>query len=104
MAFMLVFGFIAIIFTIAYRAVQMGEESTVAPTASSEPRIAPEQAFSGLDVDVAPRTSVGQIELDGDRMAVHTSGPGGQEIIIIDLRTGELLGRVKLVETPDAGQ
>jgi hypothetical protein len=92
MALMLVFGFLAIIFIIAYRAVQLGDAADV-PAAEVR-----EHAFSVLDVEVDANTLISQIELDGERMAVHVTADTADEIIIIDIRTGELLGRVKLIE------
>ncbi len=44
--------------------------------------------------------SVAETRVDGDRLVVRTEGPLGhkscQEIIIIDLQSGEVVGRVKI--------
>jgi hypothetical protein len=47
---------------------------------------------------------LGQIALDGDRMAVHLKGEDGEELIVLDLRRGRILSRVKLGGPPLADQ
>ncbi len=88
MGVMLVVGAIVVIGTIIYRAVNY--DATRAASASAGP------GFPALDVAVGQGATIGTIELNGNRMAVHVSKDGSNEIIIIDVRRGTLLGRVKL--------
>ncbi len=48
--------------------------------------------------------SVIETRVDGDRLVVRTDGPLGyepcQKIIIIDLQSGEVVGRVKIAPQP----
>ncbi len=96
MGIMLIVGFMIVVVTIAYRAMKLGEDTPAVNPASSK------HGFSLLDVEVEPDTLISQIELDGNRMAVHVTKGSADEILIIDIRRGELLGRVKLIEKPPA--
>ncbi len=88
MGVMLVIGTIVVIGTIIYRAVNYD--------ASRSASTNPAKAFEDISVAVPPGAQVGAIELDGNRMAVHITQDGKSEIILIDVRKGALLGRVKL--------
>ncbi len=92
MSILLVAGTMVVIGTIIYRAMTYQSKSTA--------QISPAQAFSKLDVEVERGTLVSQIEIDGDRMAVHVTKAQADEILIIDIRRGELIGRVNLKEKP----
>lgn len=63
------------------------------------------RGFEPLDVAIPAGAGVKSVEIAGDRMAVSVEGDGGAEIIIIDLKRGELAGRVRLTpgEPPAAG-
>jgi len=39
---------------------------------------------------------VTQVSLDGDRLALQVSGPDGEEILVVDVRRGRLVGKVRL--------
>ena len=95
MTFLLVAGTLVVIGTIIYRAMNY-EGNRVAK--SPDRVTAEKQGFSKLDVEVDPGTLVTQIEIDGDRMAVHVTRASADEILIIDIRSGELIGRVNLQE------
>lgn len=94
MAILLVVGFMVVVVTIAFRAVELGKTEG---DAEADP---PAHGFSRLDVEVEPDTLISQIELNGNRMAVHVTKDTADEILIIDIRSGELIGRVKLIEKP----
>jgi hypothetical protein len=51
--------------------------------------------FEALDIAVPAGAVVRSVDIDGERMAV-TVEAGSSEIIIIDLRRGEVVGRVRL--------
>jgi hypothetical protein len=40
--------------------------------------------------------SVTALSLDGDRLALHLNSAAGPEIAVIDLKTGQVLARIKL--------
>ena len=84
---LLVLGFVVIFSTIIYRSVKLAEGKDVSTT---------KRGFAPLEVSVAADSAVTGIDVDGNRMAVHTRGAEGEEILVIDIRRGELLGRVKL--------
>ncbi len=97
MSILLVGGTVVVIGTIIYRA--MTYESKTASQIPAQ-KAAKVQGFSKLDVEVERGTLVSQIEIDGDRMAVHVTKAAADEILIIDIRSGELIGRVNLKEKP----
>ena len=88
MGVLLVVGSIVVIGTIIYRAVNYD--------ASRSASKAPGKPFPDINAEIGAGAKVGAIELDGNRMAVHVSGNGKNEIIIFDIRKGTVLGRVKL--------
>lgn len=92
MGILLIVGFMVVVITIAYRAVKLGQDG---PAQSA---VTDRHGFSRLDVEVEPDTLISQIELDGNRMAVHVTKDAADEILIIDIKKGELLGRVRLLE------
>lgn len=47
---------------------------------------------------------LGQFVLDGDRMALHLNGKEGAEVVVVDVRRGLILSRVKLGGPPPAPQ
>jgi hypothetical protein len=49
-------------------------------------------------------TQLGELALDGDRMALHLKGKAGEEVIVLDVRRGVILSRVKLGPPPLAAQ
>lgn len=93
MGILLIVGFMVVVITIGYRAVKLGQNETPGVTTSSD-----RHGFGRLDVEVEPDTLISQIELDGNRMAVHVTKDAADEILIIDIKTGELIGRVRLLE------
>ena len=97
MGIMLVVGFMVVVGTIAYRAVKLSQDD---PSITETPV---KHGFSRLDVEVEPDTLISQIELDGNRMAVHVTKDAADEILIIDIKRGTLLGRVRLKEKTGAG-
>jgi len=84
-------GFVVVVGTIIYRLT--GDNDTIA--AAAKP------GFGPVQIAVEPGVTVRQIELHERRMAIHvTGGAGGDQIIFIDPKRGNELGRVTLVPTP----
>ncbi len=65
--------------------------------ARPRPAIAPIEAAIGLAV--RPGAEVGQFELDGNRLVVHVKHPAESELVVIDLRAGRIVSRIRLEET-----
>ena len=57
-----------------------------------------------IALPVGAGTQFGQFALDGDRMALHLKGNDGEEVIVLDVRRGRILSRVKLGGPPLAAQ
>ena len=71
----------------------------------AHPRAATSQAeVKEVALPVGAGTQIGQLVMDGDRMALHLSGKDGEEVVVIDVRRGLILSRVKLGRPPLAGQ
>ena len=84
MSALLVIGTIVVVVTIANRASKLSGSGRA--------------GFEALDVAVGSGATVADIDVDGDRMAVHiVKGEGDAgEILIINVRRGRLEGRVRL--------
>ncbi len=52
--------------------------------------------FGDLEVAVPAGATVTGSRLDGDRLAVDIASPQGGEVVIVDVKKGQVLGRVKL--------
>jgi hypothetical protein len=83
MSVLIVVGTIVLIAGIIWKASQLPAASTAAPA-----------AFEALDIAVPAGSSVGSVEIDGDRLAITLEG--APEIIIVDIRSGEVVGRIRL--------
>jgi hypothetical protein len=92
MGVMLVVGTIVLIAGIIWKASQL-------PADSGSSAGGPAGAFEALDIVVPAGSVVGSVVIGGDRMAVTVEG-AESEIIIVDLRRGEIVGRVRLTPGP----
>jgi hypothetical protein len=71
----------------------------------AHPRATTAQAdIKEIALPAAAGTQFGQFALDGDRMALHLKGKDGEEVIVLDVRRGLILSRVKLGQPPFAEQ
>jgi hypothetical protein len=57
-----------------------------------------------IELPIGAGMQLGQIAMDGDRMAMHLKGEGAEEVIVLDVRRGRILSRVKLGRPPLAAQ
>lgn len=89
MGLLLVAGTILLIGAIIWKASRLPASST--------------RGFGALDVAIPAGAAVTSVEIAGDRMAVTVEGGGGAEIIIIDLKRGDVAGRVRLTPGEPAG-
>jgi hypothetical protein len=83
MSVLIVVGTIVLIAGIIWKASQLPAAST-AGTA----------AFEALDIAVPAGAAIGSVEIDGDRLAITLEGT--PEIVIVDIRSGEVVGRIRL--------
>ncbi len=90
MGITLVGGFVLVVGTIVYQAYTLAESESPGSTTPAV-RFQPEATLS-----LEAGQSVSHIALDGSRMAVHLSGPRGNEIRVIDLTTGTVVSRIRL--------
>jgi hypothetical protein len=87
MGILLVGGFAFVLATIVYQASRSGQVRTV-------PQAALEGAVGALAI---PKdATVGSMSLDGDRLALHLNSAEGPEIVVIDLKTGKVISRIRL--------
>jgi hypothetical protein len=92
MGVMLVGGFILVIAVIVYQASNAGESAE------------PVSAARVPGISIVPQTglrvpkgmAITHMALDDNRLAVHLTGPKGQEIRIIDLGTGSIIGTIPI--------
>ncbi len=82
MSALLVIGTIVVVVTIAKRASRLADK--------------PQGGFGDVELKLPGAAQVTDMEMDGDRMAVHTSGPGGRQIIILNVRRGTVEGRFSI--------
>lgn len=87
MGVLLVVGFIVVFATIIYRAVNLPSSPGARAAASW---------FGDLPVTVPAGYRVAEMIADGSRLHVRVSGSEGEQILVIDTRSGALVGRVVL--------
>lgn len=88
MGLVLVGGVVALLSVIVYQARQLG-------TTGADGAAAP-AAGAPLELPLPPGADVSRLALDGDRLAVQVDGPQGREILVLDLKSGAVLARVRL--------
>lgn len=70
------------------------------PTPSSAPAVPSGEPVTA-DVAIPSGASVVSQTLDGDRLSVVLTLPsGGTSLLVIDVRSGQVVSRLRLVETP----
>ncbi len=85
MGILLVGGFAFVLAAIVYQA-SRGGQSGVASGGEAVP----------AELQIPKDASITAMSLDGDRLALHLQSPGGPEIVVIDLKTGKTLARIRL--------
>jgi hypothetical protein len=98
MGVLLVAGFGLVIATIVSRASNPQPEARV---------IGPGGQFGVTDVAIEKGDVLRTVNINEDRMAVHIAGVSGEDIIILNVKTGQQLGRFRfrpLTGLADAGQ
>lgn len=87
MGILLVGGFAFVLAAIVYQASKGGQSAVGvgAPPAGIEAELA-----------IPKDATVTALSLDGDRLALHLNSAAGFEIVVVDLRTGKLIARIRL--------
>ncbi|MES1990576.1 MAG: hypothetical protein V4441_06460 [Pseudomonadota bacterium] len=88
MGVLLLAGFALVVTTIVKRASD--------PAAMSARVVGPGGQFGLSDVAIEKGDVVRSVTLNEDRAAVHVAGAGGDEIIILNVKSGAELGRFRL--------
>lgn len=91
MGLVLIVGFVVLLVGIFYQASQVSERSAAKKGAGVSSAFAPT-----VTLPVAPGATVSHMALDGNRLAVHLSGSGGAQIVVIDLASGRIVSRVRI--------
>ncbi len=89
MGVLLVVGMIVLFSTILYRAVKLsGAKSGVSPAAQAQ--------VSPLALGLPADARVEKMALSGNRLALYVSSPGVRELIVVDVRKGAVIRRLRL--------
>ncbi len=87
MGLMLIGGFVLVVATIVYQSMYSSGSTT--SSAASAP--SPEHSLS-----IGSDSKVAGMAVNGDRLAIHIEGPNTSEIVIVGIRSGRVLSRVRL--------
>lgn len=87
MGVLLVAGFGLVVTTIVHRVSNPKAEVRV---------IGPGGQFGTTDVAIEKGDVVRSVNLNEDRMAIHVAGAQGEEIVIVNVKSGQELGRFRL--------
>ncbi len=78
-----------IISTIIYRVVKSDDGGNA--------KVNPARGFGTVDLDVSKGAKINDVKLDGRKMTiVINNSSGGDEVVIIDVRSGAVVGRIRL--------
>ncbi|MGD8354650.1 MAG: hypothetical protein PVJ46_03815 [Methyloceanibacter sp.] len=100
---LLLAGFAAVIGGMIYQASKMGQK---APDAGSAPAIPETVTMTPADpakphaFDIPEGWNVVSMALDGDRLALHIRSPEDAEIVVVNIRSGTVVSRVKIEQGP----
>lgn len=82
---------VVIISTIIYRAVKLGDRGSTKTYSSN--------GFGTVDIEVPAGSKIGEVTLDGNKMSIVIKrSSGGDEVVIVDVRSGHVMGRIQLKE------
>ncbi len=91
MSTLIVVILVVIISTIIYRAVKSGDGGGIKSSSA--------RGFGIVDLEVSKGAKIADAKLDGRKLTVIINGKsGGDEVVIIDVRSGAIVGRIRLQE------
>jgi len=83
MGILLVGGFAFVLAAIVYQASKGGQSTAGTEAVAAE-------------LPIPKDATVSTLALDGDRLALHLQSSAGPEIVVVDLKTGKTLARIRL--------
>jgi hypothetical protein len=88
MGILLVGGFAFVLAAIVYQASKAGQDHAV-----------PQATLEGVEsaLPIPKDAAISSMSLDGDRLALHLNSAQGAEIVVVDLKSGKVMARVRLV-------
>ncbi|HEU4475996.1 MAG TPA: hypothetical protein VFR71_04795 [Methyloceanibacter sp.] len=87
MGILLVGGFAFVLAAIVYQASRGGQEPAQVQGVMAE---------SVGEVAIPKDATISAMSLDGDRLALHLSTAAGPEIVVLDLKSGSVISRIRL--------
>jgi hypothetical protein len=96
---LLLAGFAAVIGGMIYQASKIGQkapEASPATAISETVPMAPANLGELPAFDIPEGWNVFSMALDGDRLALHIRSPEDAEIVVVDIRSGTVVSRVKI--------
>lgn len=91
MGILLVGGFAFVLAAIVYQASRAGQGAAPAQAVRVE---------GAGEMAIPKDATISSMSLDGDRLALHLSTATGPEIVVLDLKTGTVLSRIRLSNKP----
>jgi hypothetical protein len=90
MGLLLVGGFAFVLAAIVYQASQEGQGGAVGAGAGT--------SLNGVESElpIPKDATVTSLALDGDRLALHLNSAAGPEVVVVDLKTGKVVARIRL--------
>lgn len=96
MGVMLLAGLAAVIAGMIFQASKVGKKSPDASAVPAAVSAAVPAAVAPEALTIPPGGEVVSMSLDGDRLALHVRAGEDAEIVVVDLRTGKVISRVKI--------
>jgi hypothetical protein len=87
MGILLVGGFALVLATIVYQASRGGQATAPSAELLGE---------TTAELPIPKDATITSMSLDGDRLALHLSSAAGPEIVVVDLKSGTVISRIKL--------
>ena len=103
MGILLLAGFAAVIGGMIYQASKMGQTAQNAASSAANTEnvpISPANPDKLPSFDIPEGWRVVSMALDGDRLALHIRSPEDAEIVLVDVRSGKVISRVKIETGP----
>jgi hypothetical protein len=90
MGLLLVGGFAFVLAAIVYQASQGGQGGAVGAGSGT--------SLNGVESElpIPKDATVTSLALDGDRLALHLNSAAGPEVVVVDLKTGKVVARIRL--------
>ncbi len=97
MSVLIVAGFGFVFYTIAER--MLSGEPVLTPASSATAKAGPAEQFGEINLSIPAGCDIDQVQIEGERLLITLDGLENQpckQIIVLDVNSGELLGKVTL--------